>query len=277
MASDSSPSEHTTADPGSGPGRDGATGLVAGCWRYPVKSLQGLEQSELTITTAGATGDRTHGLLAEADGAARLLSAKRTAALLAASATDEAITLPDGTAVALDDPTVDEHLSAWLGRPVHLARAEADTQVSYFMTFDPPDDDAEAYEIPAPAGTFLDLAPIHLIATATLRACEAARPDLDWDVRRFRPNLLVDVDGPAFVEHTWLGRQLQVGEVVLSIDTPTVRCAMPLRAQPDDIEREPGLFKAMNELNTTSPNHLGAYCSVVTEGTVRPGDPITLV
>ena len=30
------------------------------------------------------------------------------------------------------------------------------------MTFDPPNDDAEYYEIPAPADTFLDLSLIHI-------------------------------------------------------------------------------------------------------------------
>ncbi|CAN5500459.1 MOSC domain-containing protein [soil metagenome] len=256
----------------------GLLGTVARCWRYPVKSLQGPEPGQVEIGPAGVVGDRTHGLLDRAEGAQdRLLSAKRTGSLLQGSATDDEITLPDGTVVALDDPQADDVLSTWLGRRVHLTSPTAGTQVSYQMTFDPPDDDAELFEIPAPVGTFVDLAHIHLVATATLRGCEAARPDLDWDVRRFRPNLLLDVDGPTFVEGTWLGRHLRVGTAVLSIDTPTVRCAMPLRAQPGGIEREPELFQAMNELNTVSPNHLGAYCSVVTPGTAAVGDPVELL
>lgn len=249
-------------------------GTLTRCWRYPVKSLQGLAQDELAITSAGVVGDRTHGLIDAQDG--RLLSAKRTAKLLHATATDEAITLPDGAILALDDPDADDVLSRWLDRPVLLRQPTTDTQVSYAMTFDPPDDEAEAFDIPAPPGSFLDLAPIHLITTATLDACAQARPDLDWDVRRFRPNLLLDVDGPAFVEQTWIGAQVQVGEVVLSVDSPTVRCAMPLRDQPGGIEREPAIFAALNELNTVSPNHLGAYCSVVSPGAARTGDAVSL-
>jgi uncharacterized protein YcbX len=61
------------------------------------------------------------------------------------------------------------------------------------MTFDPPNEDAEVFDIPAPAGTLLDLTPVHFLSSATLGACEAARPDLDWDVRRFRPNLVLDL------------------------------------------------------------------------------------
>ena len=59
----------------------------------------------------------------------------------------------------------------------------------------------EYVDIPAPAGSFLDFAPVHLVTTATLEGCQAQRPDLDWDVRRFRPNLVIDVDGPPFVEN----------------------------------------------------------------------------
>lgn len=45
----------------------------------------------------------------------------------------------------------------------------------YEMTFDPPNDDAEYYEIPTPPGTFLDLAAAHLMSSATLAACAEAR------------------------------------------------------------------------------------------------------
>ncbi len=253
----------------------GVVGTVARVWRYPVKSLQGLEPEAIEVGPTGVVGDRTHGLV---DPAGRhVLSAKRTSTLLEAAADDHAITLPDGTRVVLDDPAADDLLSAWLGRPVRLSAPTPGASVSYQMTFDPPDDDAELVDIPTPAGSFVDLAAIHLVTTATLDGCAGARPDLDWDVRRFRPNLLLDVSGPPFVEGEWLGRHLRVGTATLSIDTPTVRCAMPLRAQPGGIERQPELFHAMSELNTVSPNHLGAYCSVVEPGTARPGDPVELL
>jgi uncharacterized protein YcbX len=146
--------------------------------------------------------------------------------------------------------------------------------VEYQMTFDPPDDGAELFAIPAPPGTFLDLAPVHLLTSGTLRACADARPDLDWDVRRFRPNLVVDTDQvELFGEQDWVGRRLRVGEVELAVDSPTVRCAMPLRAQPG-LERQVELFEAMSELNEAYPNHLGVYCSVVSPGTVRVGDSV---
>lgn len=249
-------------------------GELAGCWRYPVKSFQGLAEERLSIGPDGVAGDRTFGLIdLEAD---RLLSAKRTGALLQASATDDTITLPDGRSFRVDDDGLDDVLTEWVGRPIRFAMADETGPVSYQMTFDPPDDDAELFDIPTPEGTFLDIAAVHLVTTATLRGCATARPEIDWDVRRFRPNLLLDVDGPAFVEDGWIGRRIQVGAVTLQVDGPMVRCAMPLRAQPGGLERQTQLFHALNELNTTFPGHLGLCASVVEPGEVQVGDPITV-
>ena len=160
---------------------------------------------------------------------------------------------------------------------MHVIPRGAGASLSYEMTFDPPDDDAELVDIPTPAGTLLDLAAVHLVTTATLAHCRAARPDLDWDVRRFRPNLVIDVAAPAFAENDWPGRELTIGPVVLRGLMPTVRCAMPLRAQPGGPRPlRPALFAAMSELNTAQPNHLGLYLDVVTPGTITEGDPVAL-
>ncbi len=246
-----------------------SVGTVSECWRYPVKSFQGLAETRLEIETDGVVGDRTFGLIdLESD---RLLTAKRTAALLEATATDTAVTLPDGTSYAVDDPSLDQALTTWIGRPIRFARADATDPMSYQMTFDPPDDDAELFDIPTPEGTFLDIAAVHVITTATLRACAEARPDIDWSVRRFRPNLVLDLDAAAFAEDGWLGQEIRVGDVTLRVDGPMVRCAMPLRAQPGGLTRQTQLFHALNELNPTYPGHLGICCSVVAPGSVEVG------
>jgi uncharacterized protein YcbX len=262
---------------------------VAELWRYPVKSLQGRPVDSLEVTAAGIVGDRRWGIVPT--DAARVLSAKRVPELLDARVDEDdgtaVITLPDGTGVAVTDPAVHDVLSAWLGRPVHLRSTDepdATDGLAYDMTFDPPDDDAEVFAIPVPAGTFLDLAPVHLLTTATLRGCAAQRPDLDWDVRRFRPNVVIDAAGEAFGEDTWAGREVHLGEVVLRVTQPTVRCAMPLRAQPArandpaaaPLARQPGLHDALVGLNAAFPNHLGVYAEVVAGGVVRVGDDVRL-
>jgi uncharacterized protein YcbX len=255
-------------------------GRVGELWRYPVKSLQGFTEPALRVTPQGVVGDRRWAVIDEASG--HVLSAKRAGALLFGRADDESITLPDGTVVRPGQDGVDEVLSAWLGRRVRLAESTDSEGLSYEMTFDPPNDDAEYYEIPIPAGTFVDLADVHLVTTATLRGCAEGRPDIGWDVRRFRPNVVVEADGPTFMEDSWVGGVLRLGEVELRVDQPTVRCAMPLRAQPpagDDqpeLDRQPGLFRALEELNVAHPNHLGVYAEVVGPGTVAVGDPVSI-
>lgn len=248
---------------------------VAGCWQYPVKSMQGVRRPEVVLERTGVQGDRRYGLIDEASG--HLMSAKRYRDLLMATATDEGIVLPGGgPPIPYDDPSISDRLSAWLGRRVRLDVPDPDQRVSYEMTFDPPNDDADYVEIPTQRGTFVDLAHVHVVTTATLAWCRAQRPDLDWDVRRFRPNVLIDIDGPPFVEQSWVGSVVTFGgEASIGVLAPTVRCAMPLRAQPG-LDAQPELFKAMTELNEESPNSLGVYAIVGRPGRVREGDPVEL-
>lgn len=249
-------------------------GTVSACWRYPVKSLQGMAVDALEVDPKGIDLDRAFGMVDVATG--RLLAAKRVPELLQATATDTSLTLPDGGTWAFDDPAVHGELSRWLGRDVRLLSPADAGAVAYEMTFDPPNEDAQVFEIPVPDGTLLDITPVHAIASVTLAACAAARPDLDWDVRRFRPNLVLDVDIEPFEEQRWTGREVAVGSTVLRASGPMVRCAMPLRAQPGGLGKEPGIFRALSELNTEFPNHLGICLDVVEPGRIEVGDDITV-
>lgn len=255
-------------------------GTIAQCWRYPVKSMQGTTVDAVGIGSHGVAGDRAHALQDVATG--RVLSAKSVKQLLDAVGTDEEVRLPNGTVIAIGADDRDAQLSAWLGRPVTLLSLEQSGDLTYEMTFDPPDDDAEYFEIPLPEHGFVDLAPLHVVASSTLDACRAERPDLDWDVRRFRPNLVVDHEGGRFAEDAWVGRRVRIGDTcVVSVVQPTVRCAMPLRAQPamtglPALERQPRLYRAMEDLHEAHPNHLGVYVDVVVPGRVVVGDPVVL-
>lgn len=251
-------------------------GTVAQLWRYPVKSMQGAPTETVEVTDGGVAGDRRWALVDAESG--YVLTAKRAGALLQAVGRDDTATLPDGTVVDLAAPEAADVIGAWLGRSVELRSAAAmvGEEPNIDMTFDPPNDDAEYYEVPIRKGSLLDLGAVHLVTTATLHGCAAARPDLDWDVRRFRPNVVIEHDGELFAEDRWVGGELRIGEVVLHLDQPTVRCAMPLRAQPG-LDREPGIFQALSDLNTVTPNHLGVYASVVTAGSIQVGQSVELV
>ena len=93
---------------------------------------------------------------------------------------------------------------------------------------------AEIFEYVSPLGTYFDAYPIHIVTTATLAALREKLPAGDWDVRRFRPNFVVET-GPelaGFVESAWSGRVLRLGEVQLECTVATPRCSMVSHEQP---------------------------------------------
>ncbi len=84
-----------------------------------------------------------------------------------------------------------------------------------------------------PPGMFVDLAPVHVLSQTSL-ATIGAEMGSDLDVRRFRPNVLLALDDPddGLPESQWTGARLKLGEVVLDVLMPTIRCVVPSRAQP---------------------------------------------
>jgi uncharacterized protein len=251
-------------------------GTVAQLWRYPVKSMQGVAVERLEFDEKGAVADRTWGVVDPAEG--KVLSAKRWAALLLASATvDEGgtvtVTLPDGSTHEVGDPSADAALSAWLDHEVRFEHPPPGDGLPYELPTEAWDDTSPLWEFPGPpGGPFVDLAAAHILTTASLRAAERLHPEGMWDVRRFRPNALLDVAGDGFAEDGWLGGPVAVGAVVLEPFMPTVRCALPTREQP-------GLAKDPDIARTLERHHdlnLGLYCGVGTPGAVAVGDPVSV-
>lgn len=284
----------------------GAVGRVVGLWRFPVKSFQGEPATTLTLTHTGVVGDRQWAVIDLDTG--RALSAKTVPALLEAAAAtvgtgagDGAgegdgveVTLPDGTVARAGDPEADAALSAWLGRPVALRHAAdpnvgGDRPVTYEMTFDPPDDEAELVDIPVPDGSYVDLFAVHVLTTTSLATVAAARPEGDWDIRRFRPNVLVETPpAPAaalgYPEDAWVGRRVRIGTGGAGLDVVmrTMRCALPLRPQPAfaDVTRSaPALPRDVDIFRTLSAIHdndLGAYAAVAEPGAIGLGDELVV-
>jgi hypothetical protein len=147
-----------------------------------------------------------------------------------------------------------------------------------------PDDHGDSF-IPIPAamaapGTLLDLAAMHVMATSTLARMADAHPDGDWDVRRMRPNILIDDSAEPGDEDDWLGCDLHIGdEVVVHIVGPTPRCVMTTLAQPG-LPKDSDVLKTVARVNMKEMGPLGqfpcagSYAEVVTPGVVRRGDPI---
>src|SRR5687767_9956437 len=86
----------------------------------------------------------------------------------------------------------------------------------------------------APVGTFFDLATLHVLTTATLARLRELAPSADFDVRRYRPNVLVDTGGTGFVENDWAGSTLTLGASARArVDMQAMRCVMTTLAHGD--------------------------------------------
>ena len=249
---------------------------VAEIWRYPVKSMQGERLATATVQPDGLAGDRRWGVRDEETG--RVLTGRREPRLLEAAASlddddQPAIVLPDGDRVLGAGPATDAALSGWLERPVRLVAAGQQGDRAEFFA-DATDDSSAPIEWTMPAGRYVDAMALLLLTTASLREGSARYEDGEWDVRRFRPNVLLDAPGHGWVEDAWCGQGLAIGDAVeVTPRQPCVRCTMVTRPQP-------GLRRDLDIYRTIAHHHsgnLGVWTTVTTTGTLREGDAARLV
>jgi uncharacterized protein len=247
---------------------------VAQLWRHPVKSLQGEQMPEVIVQQDGLRGDRRWGVRDAATG--RVLTGRREPKLLQASArlvtNQPELNLPSGDVCVGTGPATDDALSAWLGAPVSLVAAsdQVPAQAEYFA--DATDDSSATIEWTMPPGRFVDAAPLLLLTTASLRSGASLHPAGNWDVRRFRPNVLVDTDQDGWYEDDWCGRTVRLGDTELVPQQPCVRCTMVTRAQPG-LERDIDVYRALARHHD---GNLGVWTAVKTPGTIRVGDAVVV-
>jgi len=262
-------------------------GALSGVWRYPVKSMMGEALGSSIVWERGLLGDRSYALLDGASG--KIVSAKNprkwptllrfsavyTEPPFKAATAPVRITLPNGESVRSDQDDVDQRLSTCLEACVALkSQAPPAAELEEYW----PDIENLAHreavtDEAMPADTFFDCGSVHIISTATLRELAARWPEGRFEIRRFRPNLLIDTDQEGFVENSWVGRTLSIGsEVRLLITGNTSRCVMTTLAQS-------GLPKDLSILRTAVQNNagnVGVYASVSRTGTIRDGDRILI-
>jgi uncharacterized protein len=263
-----------------------AAGIVTVLRRYPVKSMQGETPEAATITMSGILGDRAFALIdAESGKVASAKNPRKWPDLLSFHATfitppgngkapKVQITLPDGAALTTDQGDASAILSRSLGRPVTLASAVPKKPVleEYWPDIaELPHQDAVTDEA-MPVGTFFDCACVHVLTTATLRRFEQLYPEGQWELPRFRPNIVVDTEDEGFIENTWVGRKLKIGDAVLNVTGPTPRCMMTTLQQ-GSLPRDPNILRTMAQKNDA---HAGVYAIVVAPGEIRCGDTVTL-
>jgi uncharacterized protein YcbX len=247
---------------------------VGALWRYPVKSMQGESCTVVDVTKKGIVGDRGYGVLDLGSGT--IVSAKKDGRLLEARAllagVELTIRLPTGETLLALGAGVDAALSAWLGRPVHLLAARSDGRGTFEMPINFEDDQSEPIQWQGPSGPFVDSSPIHVLTTATLAAVQRERPDLQWHLSRFRPNLVINTDSDDN-EDEWIGKRLTVGEVELQVYKPCSRCVMTTRVQPGGVERQLDILRHINAARQTN---LGVHARVLRPGRIEVGQPAAL-
>ena len=268
-----------------------AVGSIVSLWRYPVKSMMGEELNATEVAKIGLLGDRAYALVDSSD--AKVASAKNPrkwpqlfdfrAALADApksvvKAPSVRITLPDGTIVTSDQPDINRILSNVLKRQVKLESALAEqrtaTAEEYWPDIEGLDHRDTVTDFGLPEGTFFDCAVVHLLTTATLDRLRALYPDGRFEVRRFRPNIVVETANGEkdFVENAWIGRTLAIGDVRLSITGPCPRCVMTTLSQ-GDLPKDNGILRTAAQHNRAN---VGVYASVLQGGKVRRGDSLSL-
>lgn len=208
------------------------------------------------------------------------------------------VTLPDGTEVSSADPGIDGALSEVVGRDVRLTALPAAADVSLHRLsmkqsragfapsevrrdFGLTDTDAlpdtsvfsakqmlTLARFATPPGTFVDLSPVHVLSTTSLASLAGDGPPCD--VRRFRPNVVVDVTAPAgeYPENGWVGAEVRFGAVTVRVTNPTIRCVVPTRAQPG-VELDRALTRRLAQ---ATDRFLGVYADVIVAGVMHVGD-----
>jgi len=266
-------------------------GSVVSLWHYPVKSMMGEEIRSTAITEGGLLGDRAYALIDTETG--KVVSAKNpqkwpnmfhcSSCYLERPQGSNTlppvrIMLPDGTVADSNQADINTILSEALGRSVRLESRVPKTPnlEEYWPDIQELDNRNIVTDEKMPEGTFFDLAIIHLLTTSTIDELRRLYPQGRFEVRRFRPNIVVNSlpDQPAFAENQWVGKTLAIGDnVLLKVTEPCPRCVMTTLAQ-GDLPDDKGILRTALQKNN---GHVGIYASVVQSGTIKCGDEIKLI
>lgn len=283
-------------------------GTIAEIRRYPVKSMDGEVLDATPLGPRGLPGDRAWAVRDEVRGGIR--GAKKIPALMRLSAvypkppaaegsSPAVITFPDGSTCLTTDPDASARLSRALDHQVTLWPLVPAEDRDHYRRGTPTHDDfeqemratfarlpeeplpdlmafpPELFELESPPGTYFDAFPLLLVSTRALRTMQERHPESRFDVRRFRPNLVLDVTdaaGDGFPEMQWAGRRLRIGEAELDVTIACPRCVMTTHGFAD-LPKDPAI---MRSLVRETGGQLGVYASVAVPGTVRRGDAVVL-
>ena len=276
-----------------------STASVTNIYRYPVKSMMGEALRAANIGEVGILGDRGWAVRDEKRGGIR--GGKKIPQLMTLAAQSgpgaPIIIAPDGDSASASSEGINEWLSDKLNHPVTLWPLLPAEQLDHYRRGAPDTEDfeqelrtvfgrlpeeplpdltgfEELLEFESPPGTYFDAFPISIMSQQSLATMNQLKGESRFDVRRFRPNLLVDIpetDHP-FPEQAWVGKTLSIGSVKLKIDMTWPRCSMTTHGF-DDLPRD---TEVMRKLVNHSDGNLGIYASVQSPGKISLEDHIAI-
>ncbi len=276
-------------------------GEIREIWRYPVKGMAGESLQAGQLGAKGLDGDR---IWAVRDNARReIQSCKFRPELLLCSARADATTrgaveiiFPDGAVIGVSDSESHARVSELIGHASTIEALRSIADADFYRrykaddhtwmtelraTFERELDEplprsfdnfpSAASEFVVMPGTFFLVTPFHLLTTGSLTWMKTINPSADWQVRRFRPNVLIDTGishGP--VEPEWIGQQIVIGDAAVDCVGVTPRCGAITRAQA-------GLPADKTMLRTVvkhGDQNFGVYGKTVVNGEIQVGDAV---
>ena len=256
-------------------------GTVDSLWRYPIKSMAGEALPEAFVGYAGVYGDRIYAVLNSAG--------HRGFPYLTGRDRPEMLRYRPrfrNPAVASKPPNLADALQLAELSPVYPSLAElevdVDTPSGQTLAVDDPALLAMLAEERSSASlsllrshrTMTDCRPVSLISLETIEQL-GLEVNAPLDKRRFRANIYAQLGtAKGGGEDALVGRRLQIGSrAVIAVLEQDARCKM-ITIDPDTGEETPAI---MRNVARAHGGNAGVYCAVLTEGLVRPGDPIALL
>jgi uncharacterized protein len=231
-------------------------GVIKQLARFPVKSMAGESLPAASLTLQGVPEDRRYAFVQSSSRSAfPWLTARELPELLrytpvvqqeSAEAVSVTVRTPDGKIFPVTSAELREELESLSGRALFLLH---DGRGSY------------------------DAAPVSLISRQTVMqiADESGTQAEPW---RFRPNLLIELDGDsAFEEQKWVGRILRIGKVARIAVTENDQRCMMITLDPASARPSAAILRCVTQQHQQCA---GVYGTVLHAGEVQPGDVVAL-
>lgn len=229
-------------------------GKVAALFRYPVKSMAAEPLDSIEVGWNGFAGDRRWAFVR--GGLARSgfpwLTIRESPRMWHYQPRFEDESDPDKTMTLVRTPDGDE---------LEVVDPALANELGH-----------DSYVIRQSRGIF-DTMPLSLITTQTIAALEAGVGER-LDVRRFRPNLVIEsLDGGDAPEDAWVGEVLQIGAMQMRVDKRDKRCVL-INVDPVTTEKNPLVLRTVAQERSSC---LGVYGTTVRPGRVALGDPVAII